>query len=72
MQDLTKAIELCGENHRKTLCRAHCQRGLLHRRQENIDLARNDFSVAAKFGDAFAKAQVKVFESKPIGFHWIV
>lgn len=56
--DVTTAINLCSDKHRKTLCQAHCQRGLLHRRTDRIDQARYDFEIAAKMGNQFAKGQV--------------
>lgn len=59
--DVTKAIELCTENHKKTLNQAHCQRGILYRRVNKIDEARKDFEISAKMGNHFAKSQVKKF-----------
>ncbi|GJQ81758.1 hypothetical protein Trydic_g305 [Trypoxylus dichotomus] len=56
--DLTKAIELSKDNQNKTLCQALCQRGLIYRKWEKIELARNDYEKAAKLGSKFAKSQL--------------
>ncbi|CAG9774099.1 unnamed protein product [Ceutorhynchus assimilis] len=56
--DLTTAIALCTEHHQKTLCQAHCQRGVLHKRADRIELARADFEKAAELGSKFAKSQL--------------
>ncbi|XP_044253749.1 tetratricopeptide repeat protein 36 homolog [Tribolium madens] len=56
--DLTKAIELSGDNQKKTLSQALCQRGILHRRESRFELAKNDFEIAAKMGNQFAKSQL--------------
>ncbi|KAJ8983950.1 hypothetical protein NQ317_008652 [Molorchus minor] len=58
LQDTSKAIELSTEKHRKTLCQAHCQRGLLYRRKNELELARADFEVSANMGNNFAKGQL--------------
>ncbi|KAJ8959038.1 hypothetical protein NQ318_022293 [Aromia moschata] len=58
LEDVTAAINLASEKHRKTLCQAHCQRGVLRRKFNNLDLAREDFEIAAKMGNQFAKAQL--------------
>ncbi|XP_067648394.1 tetratricopeptide repeat protein 36 homolog [Eurosta solidaginis] len=55
--DLNKAIELCTQQPR-TKCTALCQRGVLYRKQNNLDEARKDFEEAAKLGSSFAKAQL--------------
>ncbi|XP_018561186.1 tetratricopeptide repeat protein 36 homolog [Anoplophora glabripennis] len=56
--DVTTAINLCSDKHRKTLCQARCQRGLLHRRAERNEQARQDFEIAAKMGNRFARGQL--------------
>ncbi|KAG5899039.1 hypothetical protein JTB14_000063 [Gonioctena quinquepunctata] len=56
--DVTKAIELITDKHKKTKCLAYCQRGILHRRAEREELARADFEIAAKMGNNFAKGQL--------------
>lgn len=40
------------------MCQASCQRGLLHRKSGNDELAKEDFEKAAKLGSQFAKSQV--------------
>ena len=59
------AIEL-SELQLKTKCHALCQRGVLHRKQENLDAARLDFEAAAKLGSKFAKTQVRSFSFRQI------
>lgn len=61
MEDVTKAVDLCTENHKKTLNQATCQRGVLYRRDNKMEEARKNFEVSAKLGNHFAKAQVKLF-----------
>ncbi|KAL1488874.1 hypothetical protein ABEB36_014668 [Hypothenemus hampei] len=56
--DLTLAIDLCSEKHKRTLCQAYCQRGVLHKRAERPELAKVDFEHAAELGSRFAKGQV--------------
>lgn len=58
MTDLNKAIEH-GDKQFKTKCHALCQRGVLYRKQERMELARADFEEAARLGSKFAKTQVK-------------
>ncbi|XP_060521646.1 tetratricopeptide repeat protein 36 homolog [Cylas formicarius] len=58
LNDLSTAIKLCTDKHQKTTCRAHLQRGLLHRRADDMDQARRDFEVAAKMGSTLAKSQL--------------
>ncbi|KAL3273730.1 hypothetical protein HHI36_015159 [Cryptolaemus montrouzieri] len=59
MVDVTKAIVLAQDTDlRKTLCQAHVQRGVLHRRNDDLDSAREDFRIAADMGDIFAKNQI--------------
>lgn len=55
--DLSKAIELCSEQPR-TKCTALCQRGVLYRKQNNVDAARKDFENAAQLGSSFATTQL--------------
>lgn len=62
--DLTMAIELSNEKHRKTLCQAYCQRGILHKRANRKELAKVDFEKAAELGSKFAKSQVSFFWSR--------
>lgn len=57
MADLNKAIEY-GDTQFKTRCHALCQRGVLYRKQERMELARADFEQAARLGSKFAKTQV--------------
>ncbi|XP_022916998.1 tetratricopeptide repeat protein 36 homolog isoform X1 [Onthophagus taurus] len=56
--DLTKAIELARNNQKRTLCQSLCQRGLLYRKREQNDSARDDFDEASKLGSQFAKSQL--------------
>nr|CAH7752664.1 unnamed protein product [Callosobruchus chinensis] len=58
LEDVETAISLCSENHKKTACVAHCQRGVLYRRSGKVDEARVDFEFAAKMGNQFAKSQL--------------
>ncbi|XP_018329707.1 tetratricopeptide repeat protein 36 homolog [Agrilus planipennis] len=58
LDDLTKAIELSGDKLLRTKREALCQRGLLYRKMENEELARNDFNEASKLGSQFAKNQL--------------
>ncbi|XP_050311316.1 tetratricopeptide repeat protein 36 homolog [Anthonomus grandis grandis] len=58
LDDLTESINLCTEKHRKTLCHAYCQRGVLHKRAKRTEMAREDFERAARLGSKFAKAQL--------------
>ncbi|CAG9835951.1 unnamed protein product [Diabrotica balteata] len=57
-EDVTKAIQLCSDKHKKTLSLAYCQRGILHKIFEKIDLAREDFETSAKMGNKFARKQL--------------
>ncbi|XP_017491775.1 PREDICTED: tetratricopeptide repeat protein 36 homolog [Rhagoletis zephyria] len=57
LADLNKAIELCIKTPR-TKCTALCQRGVLYRKQSNLDAARKDFEEAAQLGSSFAKTQL--------------
>ncbi|XP_066246725.1 tetratricopeptide repeat protein 36 homolog [Euwallacea similis] len=56
--DLTTAIDLCTEKHKKTLCQAYCQRAILHKRADRKELAKADFEKAAELGSKFAKSQL--------------
>ncbi|XP_054731636.1 tetratricopeptide repeat protein 36 homolog [Anastrepha obliqua] len=57
LADLNKAIELAIELPR-TKSTALCQRGVLYRKQNNLDAARKDFEAAALLGSSFAKTQL--------------
>lgn len=57
--DLTKAIELAEDGQKKTLSQALCQRGVLYRKESKFELAKQDFEIAARMGNQFAKSQVK-------------
>ncbi|KAK5641417.1 hypothetical protein RI129_009964 [Pyrocoelia pectoralis] len=57
--DLTMAIDLASKySQKRTLCQAFCQRGLLYRKEEQIELAKEDFEKAASLGSLFAKNQL--------------
>jgi hypothetical protein len=56
--DLASAIELCNDSHQLTKCRALCQRGIIKRKQNDIDGARDDFNESAKLGSKFARQQL--------------
>lgn len=58
LEDLSKAIQLDQNKRSRALSAALCQRGLLHRKNGNVDLAKEDFEKAAKLGSSFAKSQV--------------
>nr|CAI5870270.1 unnamed protein product [Callosobruchus analis] len=58
LEDVQKAISLCSDNHTKTACLAHCQRGVLYRKSGRVNEARGDFEFAAKMGNQFAKSQL--------------
>ncbi|XP_074036087.1 tetratricopeptide repeat protein 36 homolog [Leptinotarsa decemlineata] len=58
LNDATKAINLSTDKYKRTLCLAYCQRGILHRKAENMEMAREDFENAAKMGNDFAKKQL--------------
>lgn len=60
LTDLNQALELCAAQPR-TKCTALCQRGVLYRKQNNLDAARRDFEDAAELGSEFAKSQVKIY-----------
>lgn len=56
--DLTKSIELSTSQHQLTKCRALCQRGIVKRKLNDIDGAREDFNESAKLGSKFARQQL--------------
>ena len=56
-EDLNQALA-CSIKPSKTRCHALCQRGVLFRKQEKLDEARNDFEEAVKMGSKFAKQQL--------------
>lgn len=58
LKDLNRALELATERQARTKCHAHCQRGVLYRKLENLDAARADFEAAAQLGSKFAREQV--------------
>ncbi|CAH1964962.1 unnamed protein product [Acanthoscelides obtectus] len=58
LEDVQKAISLCSDDHKKTLCLAHCQRGVLYRRSGKLDEAKADFEVTARMGNQFGKSQL--------------
>ncbi|XP_053676787.1 tetratricopeptide repeat protein 36 homolog [Anopheles nili] len=55
--DIEKALELSNQSGR-TGCRALCQRGIMKRKNDDIDGARQDFEAAAKLGSKFARTQL--------------
>ncbi|XP_050080959.1 tetratricopeptide repeat protein 36 homolog [Anopheles maculipalpis] len=57
LKDIEQALAL-SNNAGRTGCRALCQRGILKRKNNNIDGAREDFEVAAKLGSKFARTQL--------------
>ncbi|CAG9806136.1 unnamed protein product [Chironomus riparius] len=58
ISDLNKAIELSGDKYKLTKCRAYTQRGIIHRMQNNLDAARDDFNESAKLGSKFSRQQL--------------
>ncbi|XP_023159519.2 tetratricopeptide repeat protein 36 homolog [Drosophila hydei] len=58
LADLNRALELATEKQARTKCHAHCQRGVLYRKLENLDAARADFEAAAQLGSKFAREQL--------------
>lgn len=56
--DLNKALELANDQQTRTKCHAHCQRGVLYRKLDNLEAARADFEAAAQLGSKFAREQV--------------
>ncbi|EDW69975.1 uncharacterized protein Dvir_GJ11822 [Drosophila virilis] len=58
LKDLNRALELATERQARTKCHAHCQRGVLYRKLENLDAARADFEAAALLGSKFAREQL--------------
>lgn len=57
MLDLEEALKL-SQSAGRTGCRALIQRGLLKRKNGDIEAARRDFEQAAQLGSQFARAQV--------------
>ncbi|XP_034110104.2 tetratricopeptide repeat protein 36 homolog [Drosophila albomicans] len=58
LEDLNRALTLASEQQLRTKCHAYCQRGVLHRKLENLDAARTDFEAAAQLGSKFAREQL--------------
>lgn len=58
LADLSKAIELSGDFYLLTKCRAMCQRGIIKRKLNDLDGARDDFNESAKLGSKFARQQL--------------
>lgn len=56
--DLTESIDLSGETHPLTKCRALCQRGSIKRKLNDLEGAREDFNESAKLGSKFARQQL--------------
>jgi hypothetical protein len=56
--DLSRSIELAGCDFLLTKCRALCQRGIIQRKLNELDLARDDFNESAKLGSKFARQQL--------------
>uniref|UniRef100_A0A8W7NZV4 Tetratricopeptide repeat protein 36 n=1 Tax=Anopheles coluzzii TaxID=1518534 RepID=A0A8W7NZV4_ANOCL len=57
LSDIDQALKLSNQTGR-TGCRALCQRGILKRKNNDVDGARADFEVAAKLGSKFARTQL--------------
>ncbi|KAH8419505.1 hypothetical protein KR222_000371 [Zaprionus bogoriensis] len=58
LNDLNRALELASDQQPRTKCHAHCQRGVLYRKLQNLDAARADFEAAAQLGSKFAREQL--------------
>ncbi|XP_068150094.1 tetratricopeptide repeat protein 36 homolog [Drosophila tropicalis] len=58
LEDLNRALIVATDQQIRTKCHAHCQRGVLHRKLDNLDKARDDFESAAKLGSKFAREQL--------------
>eukprot|EP00099_Drosophila_melanogaster_P021429 NP_648644.1 uncharacterized protein Dmel_CG14105 [Drosophila melanogaster] len=58
LDDLNKALELANDQQTRTKCHAHCQRGVLYRKLDNLEAARADFEAAAQLGSKFAREQL--------------
>ncbi|XP_034481299.1 tetratricopeptide repeat protein 36 homolog [Drosophila innubila] len=58
LENLNRALELASKQQARTKCHAHCQRGVLHRKMDNLDAARADFEAAAQLGSKFAREQL--------------
>lgn len=63
MEDLNKAIKY-GDKQFKSRCHALCQRGVLYRKQNNLEEARADFEEAVRLGSKFAKTQVILLQNR--------
>lgn len=57
LNDLQEAIKLSNSKG-STGCRAHCQFGLIKRKQKQDNEAREHFEIAAKLGSKFSKNQL--------------
>ncbi|XP_053688441.1 tetratricopeptide repeat protein 36 homolog [Sabethes cyaneus] len=57
LEDIEQALQLSNRSGR-TGCRALCQRGVLRRKNNDLDGARADFEEAAKLGSKFARTQL--------------
>ncbi|XP_035785397.1 tetratricopeptide repeat protein 36 homolog [Anopheles albimanus] len=57
LKDIERALEL-SERTGRTGCRALCQRGILRRKDGDVDGAREDFEAAARLGSHFARTQL--------------
>ncbi|KAH8379693.1 hypothetical protein KR009_006582 [Drosophila setifemur] len=58
LNDLNRALALVSDKEVRTKCHAHCQRGVLYRKLDNLDAARADFEAAAQLGSKFAREQL--------------
>ncbi|KAI8041164.1 tetratricopeptide repeat protein 36 homolog [Drosophila gunungcola] len=58
LDDLNRALQLANDQQIRTKCHAHCQRGVLYRKLDNLDAARADFEAAAQLGSKFAREQL--------------
>ncbi|EDW94413.1 tetratricopeptide repeat protein 36 homolog [Drosophila yakuba] len=58
LDDLNRALELATDQQTRTKCHAHCQRGVLFRKLDNLEAARADFEAAAQLGSKFAREQL--------------
>lgn len=60
INDLNKAIELCGDDdkYKLTKCRAYTQRGIIKRKLNDNEGARDDFNESAKMGSVFSQQQL--------------
>jgi hypothetical protein len=58
LDDLSRSIELAGCDFPLTKCRAFCQRGIIRRKLNELESARDDFNESAKLGSKFARQQL--------------